>query len=96
MRRISRDQLFHRLIGDVKFERRLARGLSDPQIYEIADRFCALVCSRSTMVVEAGVSGFTHAVTGLFGQDEPWPDWVDRKDLARDGLIPPPPEDAVP
>jgi hypothetical protein len=89
MHRVSRDRLFHRFIGDIKFERRLSHGLTDPQIYEIADRFCALVCSKSAMVVEASVKGFAHSHVGTFGDDEPWPEWADRSDLTREGILPP-------
>ena len=87
MRRISRDRLFHRVIMDIKFERRLSNGLKDEQIYQIAERFCDLVCTSSAMVVEADMPGFSHGVHGKFGADEPWPDWVNRKDLEMEGLI---------
>ena len=87
MHRISRDRLFHRIIADVRFERRMSHGLSNAQIYAIAERFCELVWTGSVMVVEADIQGFGHGVSGKFGKDEPWPDWVDRKDLEMEGLV---------
>lgn len=88
MHRISRDRLFHRIIADIKFDRRMPSGLRNDQIYQIAERFCELVCSDGIMVVGADIPGFSHGVTGTFGKDEPWPDWVDRKALQLEGLAP--------
>jgi len=36
------------------------------------------------MVVSANMARFTHAVTGKFGKDEPWPEWCDPHGLQRD------------
>ena len=36
------------------------------------------------MVVSANMARFTHAVTGKFGKDEPWPEWSDPHGLQRD------------
>ena len=41
------------------------------------------------MVVSANMAGFTHAVAGKFGKDEPWPDWCDPHGLQRDFGIEP-------
>jgi|688.fasta_scaffold1577239_1 hypothetical protein len=36
------------------------------------------------MVVSANTAGFTNAVTGKFGKDEPWPEWCDPHGLQQD------------
>lgn len=87
MHRISRDRLFHRIISDIKFERRLSIGLKNEQIYALAERFCELVCSDGTMVVGADMPGFSHGVPGKFGADEPWPEWANKSDLIMEGLV---------
>lgn len=87
MHRVSRDRLFHRIIADIKFDRRLSTRISNAEIYQIAERFCELVCNSSTMVMGADIPGFSGGVTGKFGSDEPWPEWVCREDLKMEGLI---------
>ena len=47
-------------------------------------RLCDDICTDSVMVISASMPGFTHAVTGTFGKDEPWPDWCDPNGLQRD------------
>lgn len=90
MNRIERSQLFHRLVSAISFGDRDARGqLSHGQIYKLCDIICDAICSESFMVVSASVSGFSHAVTGKFGQDEPWPEWCDPHGLQRDFGIEP-------
>lgn len=87
MHRESRDRLYHRIIADIKFDRHLAIGLTNAQIYQLTERFCELVCSDAAMVVRADLPGFSHGISGKFGKDEPWPDWADQRDLAREGLV---------
>ena len=78
MHRESRDRLYHRIISDIKFDRHLAIGLTNAQIYQLTERFCELVCNDAVMVVRADLPGFSHGVAGKFGKDEPWPEWVNR------------------
>ena len=85
MERIERSRLFHRLAGTLSFGKRQIGGqLSHAQIYAICEMICDDICTESIMVVAASMSGFTHAVTGKFGQDEPWPEWCDPHGLERD------------
>jgi len=94
MHRESRDRLYHRIIADIKFDRHLAIGLTNAQIYQLTERFCELVCNDAAMVVRADLPGFSHGVAGKFGKDEPWPDWADQRDLVREGLMSAPIEGA--
>lgn len=87
MHRISRDRLFHRIVSDIKFDRRMPTNLRNDQIYQIAERFTELVCTGSIMVVEASIPHFGAGAAGTFGKDEPWPDWVNRRDLQMKGLV---------
>lgn len=90
MERIERSRLFHRLVSALAFGKRQVGGnLTHAQIYEICEMVCDDICTESHMVVSASMNGFTHAVTGTFGKDEPWPDWCDLHGLQRDfGLEP--------
>ncbi len=90
MTRIERSQLFHRLVSAIAFGDRTARGqVSQGQIYQLCDLICDAICTESVMVVSANMAGFTHAVTGKFGKDEPWPEWCDPHGLKRDFGIEP-------
>ncbi len=90
MERIERSRLFHRLAGTLSFGKRQIGGqLSHAQIYAICEMICDDICTESAMVVQASMSGFTHAVTGTFGKDEPWPDWCDPHGLQRDFALGP-------
>lgn len=90
MTRIERSQLFHRLVSAIAFGDRTVRGqISQGQIYQLCDLICDAICTESVMVVSANMVGFTHAVTGKFGKDEPWPEWCDRHGLKRDFGIEP-------
>jgi|GEM_PF-2440090 len=87
MHRISRDRLFHRIIADIKFDRRMPTNLRNDQIYQIAERFCEMVCTESVMVVEASIPHFGAGAAGKFGQDEPWPEWAAKHELIMEGLV---------
>jgi hypothetical protein len=64
-----------RLAGTLSFGKKQIGGqLSHAQIDTICEMICDDICTESVMVVSASMSGFTHSVTGKFGQDEPWPD----------------------
>lgn len=90
MERIERSRLFHRLAGTLSFGKRQIGGqLSHAQIYTICEMICDDICTESAMVVQASMSGFTHAVTGTFGKDEAWPEWCDPHGLQRDFGIEP-------
>ena len=89
---LSRSHLFNRIISDVTFDRELKQTVSRAALYEIADRFTAVVCTDSCMVVQA-VQGDHFRAAGKFGKDEPWPDWVDAIELVREGLLGMPPGD---
>ena len=90
MTRIERSQLFHRLVSAIAFGDRSARGqISQGQIYQLCDLICDAICTEFVMVVSANMAGFTHAVTGNFGKDEPWPAWCDPHGLQRDFGIEP-------
>jgi hypothetical protein len=85
MERIERSRLFHRLVSALAFGKRQVGGkLTNAQIYEICEMVCDDICTESHMVVAASMAGFSHAVTGRFGKDEPWPDWCDVHGLQRD------------
>ena len=85
MTRIERSQLFHRLVSAIAFGDRTTKGqISQGQIYQLCDLICDAICTESVMVVSANMAGFTHAVTGKFGKDEPWPEWCDPHGLQRD------------
>lgn len=85
MARIERSQLFHRLVSEIACGDRTARGqISQGQIYQLCDLICDAICTESVMVVSANIARFTHAVTGKFGKDGPWPEWCDPHGLQRD------------
>lgn len=86
MKRLSRSYIYNRIISDVSFDRELKHKVSRAALYEIADRFAALVCSDSVMVVQAMQDNGPISTAGRFGLDEPWPDWVERIDLVRERL----------
>ena len=82
---IERSQLFHRLVSVIAFGDRTARGqISQGQIYQQCDLIRDTICTESVMVVSANRARFTHAVTGKFGKDDPWPEWCDPHGLQRD------------
>lgn len=87
MHRISRDELFHRIVGAIRFDRDLRQQMPNALAYTLADKVCDLTCNDSVMVVEADIPGFNMRVTGKFGVDEPWPDWARNSDLVLEGLI---------
>jgi hypothetical protein len=89
MHRINRDLLFHRIVGEIQFDPQLRTKVTNPLVYELADKVCALLCSASVMVIEADIPGFNARTAGKFDVDEPWPEWADRSDLLREGLIAP-------
>ena len=82
---IERSQLFHRLVSAIAFGDRTARGqISQGQICQLCDLICEAICTESVFVVSANIARFTHAVTGKFGKDGPWPEWCDPHGLQRD------------
>lgn len=90
MKRLSRDHLYFHLISSIKFDKRLKNAVSDAVLYEVVDRFCDFVSTGSKMVVTC--SGRDQlSPQGVFGRDEPWPDWVSREDLIMEGLLKPDP-----
>lgn len=87
MHRISRDELFHRIVGAIRFDRDLRRQVPNALAYTLADKVCDLTCNESVMVIEADIPGFNMRVKGKFGVDEPWPEWARDSDLILEGLI---------
>lgn len=87
MHRISRDELFHRIVGAIRFDRELRSRMSNALTYTLADKICDLTCTDSVMVIEADIPGFNMRVKGKFGVDEPWPEWARSSDLILEGLV---------
>ena len=85
MATIEPSQLFYRLVSAIACGDRTARGqISQGQIYQLFDLICDAICTESVMVVSANRARFTHAVTGKFGKDDPWPEWCNPHGLQRE------------